>query len=114
MKDVVVLIRHLPMGNLKSSEALRVSVGLTLSDNRITALFIDEGVWSATELRPEGVKGPVFKKHIETLKLLGHTLVADEDSLKARGIERVREGIEVRSRPEILKIIDNAQVIIPF
>ncbi len=114
MKDVVVLIRHLPLGNLKSSEALRVSVGLTLSDYRITALFIEEGVWSATELRPGSIKGPVFKKHIETLKLLGHTLVADEDSLKARGIEKVREGIKVRPRPEILKILDNAEVVIPL
>jgi len=114
MRKVAVLIRRLPMGTLKCSEALRVGVGLTLSDNQVTAIFIGDGVWSATGLKPQVIKGPEFKKHIETLKMLGHRLVVDEDSLRLRGIGGVWDGVEVKPRPEILKILDEAEVVIPF
>ena len=95
-KKVTVILRRLPLESEKAAEALRVSVGYTLAKAAVTVVFIDDGVWAATPLHPAAVRGPEFAKHIETLQTLGHTLLADEESLRARGIEAVREGIGIK------------------
>ena len=114
MKKVAIIIRRPPLGTVRASEALRVAVGQTLSDNDVTVTFTDDGVWAATPLKPEMIRGPELKKHIEALKMLGHHLMADEDSLRARGLPPVMEGIEVKKRQELFEIITQADAVLVF
>lgn len=114
MKQVAIIIRQPPLGSTKASEALRVAVGQTLRDNAVMVAFIDDGAWATLPLRPEVVKGPELKKHIEALRTLGHHLVVDEESLKARGIDGIEDGIEVKPRRELFTLISKADAVLVF
>jgi sulfur relay (sulfurtransferase) DsrF/TusC family protein len=111
---VVVIIRRAPLGSDRAAEALRVALGQTLASNRVTALFIDDGVWSARPLRPELVRGPEFSKPIEFLLEAGHRLVADAESLAAREIHAVLPGVDVKPRREVIDLITAAAAIIVY
>lgn len=114
VKKVAIIIRRPPLRTVKVSEALRVAVGQTLSDNDVTVVFTDDGVWAATPLKPEAIRGPELKKHIEALKMLGHRLIADEDALRNRGFPPVMEGIEVKRREELFDLIAQAEAVLVF
>jgi sulfur relay (sulfurtransferase) DsrF/TusC family protein len=113
-KSVVVIVRRPPLASERAAEALRLAVGQTLAANRVTVVFIDDGVWAASELQPKAVKGPDFAKPIQTLAMLEHRLVADAESLNARGIREVASGIEVKPREELLGFIRDADAVIPY
>lgn len=114
MKRVAVVIRRAPLGSVRTGEALRVGVGQTLAENRVTALFLDDGVWAATPLQPKAVGGAEHAKHIEALKTLGHSVVADAGSMAARGIAAVLPEVEVRPRAEVLRILGEADAVFAF
>lgn len=114
MKKVAIIIRRPPLGTVRASEALRVAVGQTLSDNDVVVAFTDDGVWAATPLKPEMIRGPELKKHIEALRMLGHRLVADEDALRNRGFPPVIEGIEVKKRQELFETLSQADAVLVF
>ena len=111
---MVVIIRRAPLGSDRAAEALRVALGQTLTSNLVTALFIDDGVWSARPLRPELVRGPEFSKPIEFLLDAGHCLVADAESLAAREIHSVRPGVDVKPRREVIDLITAAAAVIVY
>lgn len=113
-KSVAVVVRRLPFGSVKAAEGLRVALGQTLSANHVTVVFIDDGVWSATTLKPEPVEDGDFEKPISLLHELGHSLVADSDSLGARGIISVLRGIEMKPRREAIDILTDAGAVIVY
>lgn len=113
-KSVVVVIRRAPLGSDRSAEALRVALGQTLAPNRVTAVFLDDGVWSVRPLRPEVVQGPAFSKPIELLQELGHRLVADAESLAAREIHAVLPGVDIKPRCEVIDLITAADAVIAY
>lgn len=115
MKNVVVIIRNSPFNTVRNSEALRMSVGLTLEeDNKITILFIEDGVYLLRETNPNVISSGEIHKHIDTLRLLKHTLAADKESLDSRGIEKLKYNVEILTRTEILDTIAKADVVIPW
>lgn len=111
---MVVIIRRAPLGSDRAAEALRVALGQTLAATQVTALFIDDGVWSARPLRPEVVRGPDVSKPIEFLLEAGHRLVADAESLAAREIHAVRPGVDVKPRHEVIDLLTAADAVIAY
>ena len=111
---MVILIRRAPLGSERAAEALRVAVGQTLASQRVAVVFIDDGVWAATALNPKVVRGGDFTKPIQTLTMLEQRLIADADSMAWRGIHEVVNGIDVRSRNEVLELISEADTVIPY
>lgn len=91
-----------------------MALGQTLAPNRVTAVFLDDGVWSARPLHPEVVQGPDFLKPIEFLLELGHRLVADAESLAAREIRAVLPGVDVKPRREVIELITAADAVIAY
>ncbi|MFQ5802415.1 MAG: DsrE family protein [Candidatus Methylomirabilales bacterium] len=115
MKRVTVLIRHLPLNTIRASEALRVAVGYTLAPNRVTALLFGDGVFAgAATLRPEVVGRPELAKHTQTLRALGHRVVADRPSHDALGGVPLHPEVELLDREEVLKLIEDSDVVVPF
>lgn len=109
-----MVVRRLPLGSIKAAEALRVALGQTLSANHVTVVFLDDGVWSATPLRPDLVGEGDFEKPISLLHELGHRLVADSESLGARGIVSVLPGIEMTPRPDVIDLLTGADAVIVY
>ena len=115
MKNVVVIIRNSPFNTVRNSEALRMSVGLTLEeDNKITVLFIEDGVYLLGETNPNAISSGEIHKPLDTLRLLKHTLVADKESLGSRNIVQLKYNVEILTRKEVSDTISKADVVIPW
>ena len=52
MKHVAVVIRQTPFNTCRNSEALRMTVGLTLADHGIAVIFRDDGVYTLLPMQP--------------------------------------------------------------
>lgn len=115
-KKVVVLLRRAPIGSVKGSEALRHSVGLTLSSNEVTAVLTGPAVWLATSLAPERIQAGEVKKHIDMLTRLKARVLAERESLDKHGIDpsRLLPGVEVASHREVVSLLTEAEAVIPF
>jgi sulfur relay (sulfurtransferase) DsrF/TusC family protein len=115
-KKVVVLLRHSPLGSVKGSEGLRHSVGLTLANNEVTAVLMDQAVWLATPLAPELISGGEIKKHKDMLVLLKGRVLVERESLEEQEINpsRLMPGVEVVSHENVIATLTEAEAVIPF
>lgn len=91
-----------------------MSVGLTLREDKICVIFLDDGVYSAAPQRPELVNLQPLHKEFEALKLLNCDLLADKASMKRRGISGLLTNIKVAEREEIVKKITDSEIVISF
>jgi sulfur relay (sulfurtransferase) DsrF/TusC family protein len=115
MKRIIMLVRHLPLNTVRASEALRVAVGYTLAPQHVTALLMGYGVFAGAEgLQPERVGQPEAAKHLEALKALGHRVVADRPSHEVHGAFPLHPAVEVVERGEVLKLIGESDVVVPY
>lgn len=114
MKRITVIIRNLPINTRRNAEGLRMSVGLTLRDDKVSVIFIDDGIYSATHLKPEIVNLQPLHKEFEALKLLGCELLGDKVSMIKRGIPGLLSNIREVEREEVLKKITDSDIVIPF
>lgn len=115
MKRVTMLVRHSPLNTVRASEALRVAVGYTLAPQRVTALLVGDGVYAASaDLKPEVAGQPELRKHIQALKALGHRLVADRPSHEERGGFPLHPEIELLDREQVLQLLAESDVVVPY
>lgn len=85
MKKVVVTISQAPSRAI--SEKMRMAVGLTLEDeNAVTLLLIGDGVYALQGTDPEKT-GFDVEKHLKTITMMGHSVIASAQSAASRGVE---------------------------
>ena len=60
MKKVTVVLQKSPFNTLRNSEALRMSLGLTLANNAVSVVFTQDAVYSLLPSLPENIKSPIF------------------------------------------------------
>lgn len=112
---VTVVVRHPPLNTVRAAEALRAAVGYTLAPQRVTVLLVGPGAYAAAAgLRPERVGQPEVAKHIATLKLLGHQIVVDQPSHEALGAFPLHPAVEIRDRADVLKLLGESDVVVPY
>ncbi|MFU8766917.1 MAG: DsrE family protein [Candidatus Methanoperedens sp.] len=114
MKKITVIVRNLPLNTRRNSEALRMSVGLTLKNDKVTVIFMDDGVYSATHLEPGIVNSRSSDREFEALSMLGCSLLADKPSLDKRSVKNLRENVVPAAREEIVNTITESDIVIPF
>ncbi|MCX9083856.1 MAG: DsrE family protein [Candidatus Methanoperedens sp.] len=114
MKKITVIVRNLPFNTRKNAEALRMSVGLTLREDKVTVIFLDDGVYSATRIKPEKIDLPTLEKEFGALKMMKCELLADKPSMENRGIKELIENIKIVDREEIVQTMNESDIIIPF
>ena len=115
MKKIIVLLRHSPFQTMRHFEALRMSVGLTMSDNPKEIVFVDDGVYLLSpRVDPARLSGFDPYTHLEMLHDMECPFVAEKESLEARGIETLRYPAEVRSRAEIARMLAEGNVVITY
>jgi sulfur relay (sulfurtransferase) DsrF/TusC family protein len=115
-KQVVVLVRRSPLNTQQNAEALRQALGLTLADNQVTALLLDDAAWLALPLSPELIDGGEVRKHIDTLIMLEGKVLVEDQSLSAFGIEghELIPGVEIISRNQAIAELTQAEAVISF
>ncbi len=114
MKKITIIVRNLPLNTRRNAEALRMSVGLTLREDEIKVIFMDNGVYTATSINPELIGFNSHDKEFEALSMLKCPMLADKPSLKKRGIKNLRKEVRVAEREEIIKVITESDIVIPF
>ncbi len=114
MKKITVIVRNLPLNTRRNAEALRMSVGLTLRDDKVTVIFIDDGVYSAAPSKPELINFAPLDKEFGALSLLKCAMLADRASMQKRKIHSLHENIKPTEREEIVRTITESDIVIPF
>ena len=114
MKKITVIVRNLPFNTRRNAEALRMSVGLTLREDKVTVIFMDDGVYTATPTKPELINFAPQKKEFEALSMLNCTLLADRLSMEIRGIKNLLANVKAAGRDEVVSTITGSDIVIPF
>ena len=114
MKKITVIVRNFPFNTRRNAEALRMSVGLTLREDKVTVIFMDDGVYTATSIKPERINFPPMDREFGALRMLKSTLLADKPSMEKRGIKELIENIKTADREEIVRTMNESDIIIPF
>ncbi len=112
MKNIVLIINEPPNG--RTSEKLRMGVGLTLDDsNKVSVLLIDEGVFTTLGMEKDSAApGYEIDKHLETLGMLKVDLLAFESSVKSRDLALNRFGIRTAGDEEVARLLENSDITI--
>ena len=113
-KNIILVIRTTPFNTIALTEAMRMAVGLTVSDNRVNILLLGDGVWNALNLAPHMIGRPDIYESIELFSACGVRVFADEVSLKERDISEHEGHIEKIGRKDAYDLIINADVVMNF
>ena len=114
MKNITIIVKNLPLNTRRNAEALRMSVGLTLREDKVTVIFMDDGIYTATPIKPELINIQPPKKEFEVLSMLKCSLLADKTSMEKRGIKNLLPDVKAAGREEIVRIITESDIVIPF
>ncbi|VAX24823.1 hypothetical protein MNBD_NITROSPINAE02-231 [hydrothermal vent metagenome] len=111
MKNTLVVISDPPSGQV--AERLRMTVGLTLeNDNKVTALLIDDGVYTGLGLDHEKLGAKEIDKHLKMLGMLSVEVFAHTGSCDKRGVTLDGFGIIGASDDDVAKLLEEADVTI--
>lgn len=114
MKKITVIVRNLPLNTRRNAEALRMSVGLTLREDKVAVIFMDDGVYSATDTNPELINFKSPDKEFGALSMLKCAMLADKLSMQKRGIKKLIENVKPAEREEVVRTITESDIVIPF
>jgi sulfur relay (sulfurtransferase) DsrF/TusC family protein len=114
MKHVTVVMRKSPFNSCRNSEALRMTVGLTLGDNVIVVVFRDDAVYTLLPTQPGLIGSLEIDKHLETLQLLNVRLVAERESLTERMLSHVKWDVERLTKQEVAQLLAESDAIICY
>jgi sulfur relay (sulfurtransferase) DsrF/TusC family protein len=114
MKHVAVGIRQTPFNTCRNSEALRMTVGLTLADHSIAVIFRDDGVYTLLPTQPALIGSLEIDKHLETLQLLNVRLIAERESLIERHLSHLKWDVERLGQREVVQLLGESDAIICF
>jgi sulfur transfer complex TusBCD TusB component (DsrH family) len=103
MKNVVVVVRSASEKNRCAAEALRGAVGLAAGGHRVKVLLCEDGV------RAAALPGEVDKA-LSTLRLLGHEVLVETESLQARNLSAL-PGYRLVSRDELPAMLAAADAV---
>ena len=110
-KNVVILLRQPPHGTLYPVEGLRMTVALSGDFEPIT-VAINDGVYAFLK----DVDKTMYSMHIDFIKNIDLDIYVDRKALNDRGLTKndLIDQVEVKEHGEILKMIENSTVAIPF
>lgn len=105
-KKIAVMVRSAPIGSVRASEALRSAVGTTMADDEVTLILAGDGVYCLLDNDPGLVDSLPIKKHLEALKVLGKTIIAEKESLDERGLEDIEGKVaSIKTRAEVARLL---------
>lgn len=113
-KRVLVIVRRAPFNDARAREAIRMALGLEIADHEVTVAFVDAGAGAALGCRPEALGQEHWAEHLDLLRLLGHRLWVEEESLAALGLPQghLAPGVEAVPRAAIVAAAEEADVVL--
>jgi len=110
-KNIVIVLKHPPHGTLYPVEGLRMSVAVS-GDFEPTTLVMKDAVFAFIK----EVDKTMYQPHMDFLKGIDLNIIVDKKSLDERGLsnEDLVEQVVVKEHKEILKILADCDLAIPF
>ncbi len=113
-KTVLITINHAPYGSIYYTEGLRAAVGVTsgIDEHKVNVAYFGDGVYFAVK----GVNRKDTEGYIGTLKKSESRMIVEKESLDDRNIDesKIADDIEIISRSEVLKLVNDADLTIGF
>ncbi len=91
-----------------------MGVGLTLCNDAVQVIFVDDGVYTLLQTEPGRIGMPEYSRHLQTLKQLGHRICTEQEALEERGISRLAFQAEVIPRPEVARRLLASDFVIRY
>lgn len=113
-KQVAVIIRTSPFNTLKSVEAFRLGIGLTLAGNRVDLLLMEEGVWNALFANSSLLNRPDANQFIQSMELCGVNGYVDVGNLPASYHQNIRREFQKKTKEDMFNIIHKADIVVPY
>ena len=113
-KTISVLLRKAPFDTVRNADALRMSLGLTLRDDKVQVIFLEDGVYTLLKTSPEAIGSAPVARHIETLQSLDCPLVVERESLEERGLGQLSLPVEIKTRAEIAGLLAQSHIVISY
>lgn len=115
MKQIAVVIRSEDLLPRRAAEALRVSIGLTLCDNRVQIVFMDGGV-NFLGGDPEKMwDGVDVDGYLENLSEVACKLYVERESLKERcGSAELLCEANIIGRDEVIRMLSTMDRVLCF
>jgi sulfur relay (sulfurtransferase) DsrF/TusC family protein len=114
MAEVAVILRSGAFNNRRSAEALRMSVGQTLAENHVRLIFAGDAVYLLGKSAPGLIGGGDIRLPLETLRMLGHPVYAEAESLEERGFGALPDGVQKVSRADVARMLAECHVVIAW
>ncbi len=110
-KNVVILLRQPPHGTLYPVEGLRMTVAVSADFDPIT-IAINDAVYTFIK----DVDKTMYSMHIDFIRNIDLDIFIDKKSLDERGLTKddLIDKVEVKEHGEILNMIADSTVTIPF
>lgn len=114
MKKILVIVDQTPFNTIRASEAFRMCMGLTVSDNEISLLLINDGAYNLMPLHAEKIGRPAIDEYVDHFEKVNLHYFVDADSLLERDISPNNTQAKQLPHVETLQLINDADVVIPF
>jgi len=108
------VLRHSPFSSARIFDALRSCVGLTMGDNPLKMIFIEDGVYAMSGKTKNVIEGFDWAKHLDMLQELEFDLIVDKKSADERGVNDVTHKAQLKSRDEIAAILKDGKAVITY
>jgi len=112
--NLVIMMRHSPFSSTRTFDALRSCVGLTMGDDPLTMVFVEDGVYALSAKGKPILEGFDWNKHLEMLKDLEFDLIVDKQSADERGVTEFNWEPLVKSRDEVAAVLKDAKAVITY
>ena len=110
-KNVCVLLRQPPIGTLFPCEGLRMSVALA-GDMDPTTIVMEDGVYACVK----GTDRTMYQTQCDFLKDIDLEIIVDKKAMDERQLTKddLTDFVTIKEHGEILKIMNDSDVVIPF
>ncbi len=92
-----------------------MGLGLTLQDDHVQVIFVEDGVYILLKNKPEIIGSPGFARHLETLQQVGSSFIVEDESLQERGLlEPLPYPVQAKTRQEVALLLARSDIVIPY
>jgi len=114
VKGVVVAVRSSPLTTGRVHEALRMALGMTLSNHRVTVVYTGEGASAASTLNGEILHRPGLAESLELLDACQIREVVERDAVAPGSRSTLRKRVEVLDRDAVVGLVAASDVVIAW
>lgn len=114
MKRVVVAVRSAPLTTGRVHEALRMALGLTLSNHQVTVAYVGEGAGGALKVDGLAVQRPGLADSLELLDACRIREMVAIDAIPPACRPALRDRVDRVPDADLIECLATADTVVPW